>query len=139
MTYSFLPSIFIFVWLSISLHHNIVVNGQGCTLSAGCYPPIFNILEDIANFPKRTLQVSSTCGDSSPDGNTYENLKGLTQHTCLPSQFNASNMVDMVTQGSNPTFWMSEMMIATDGATPVEQFIVFNFTDEFLLYEVRTM
>ncbi|KAK3781748.1 hypothetical protein RRG08_037151 [Elysia crispata] len=110
---------------------------QGCSDTIGCYPPVFDILENIASFPARTFSVSGTCGLDPPASVQFRSLLNseLGFSTCDPTQNGPDNLVDDQATGTN-TYWQSPLMVASTGATPTPQFVEFRFTDEFLFFEL---
>ncbi|GFN92909.1 hypothetical protein PoB_001941500 [Plakobranchus ocellatus] len=113
------------------------VQAQECGDSAGCYPPIFDLLENIASFPARTYSVSGTCGLDPPASVQFRSLlnSDLTSYVCDPGQNGPDNLVDAQAENVN-TYWQSPLMVASAGAAPTPQFVEFRFTDEFLFYEM---
>ncbi|RUS89304.1 hypothetical protein EGW08_002911, partial [Elysia chlorotica] len=111
---------------------------QQCSATVGCYPPVFDIIEDIASFPARTYSVSGTCGlDPNPATVQFRNIlsSDVGFYTCDPTQNGPDKLVD--DQGTaTATFWQSPLMVTATGAKPTPQFVEFRFTDEFLFFEL---
>ncbi|GFR92299.1 laminin subunit beta-1 [Elysia marginata] len=69
---------------------------QDCSNNIGCFPEVFDIVENIASFPARTYSVSGTCGLDPPATVQYRSLltTELGFRTCDPAQNGPSNLVD---------------------------------------------
>lgn len=109
-----------------------------CGRNSGCFPETTNLLQDIDKYPARTVSVSSTCGDDLTKGNIYWSLapSDTTNYTCNAAGVQPKNVYDGVPDGDFSTYWQSANMINVTGAKPNPQFIVVNFTDEFLLKQI---
>ncbi|CAG5121305.1 unnamed protein product, partial [Candidula unifasciata] len=107
-----------------------------CDTTAGCFPPIFQILDRFSSFLARSIYSSSICGSNSSTPLQYLSLisSDVNIYTCQPTAIQPINVVDKDTSQQQPTYWQSDKMVDTDGAIPKDQYIVFNFTDEFILH-----
>ncbi|CAL1535785.1 unnamed protein product, partial [Lymnaea stagnalis] len=101
-----------------------------CGTSVGCFPEPYALL-DLETYPARTVSASSTCGDNTTNDGKYMSLvtSDATEYTCNASELQLENLFDE----SKLTYWQSANMINVTGATPKPQYLIFNFTDEFLL------
>lgn len=134
--------------LTLSLA-NVGSSQRICTNVTSCYPPLFDLLENLHQYPLRTLEASTTCGD--PEATEYQIQLNVTDDTVFSCNSSTntlhfvSNMYDSrpplpgftVNTPDLTTYWQSKNTVASSSFQPRQESITLSLTDPFFIAVVE--